>query len=66
MFWSKGGDNLKKLHSILNNLHPDLKLTVEYNDKRLPFLDILLIKSNGQLSTDIFYKETDSKLYLNF
>ena len=68
MFWSKGEDNLKKFHSMLNNLHPDLKLTVEYNDKTLPFLDILLIKSNDQLSTDIhvFYKETDSKLYLTF
>ena len=66
IFWSKGENNLKTFHSILNDLHPDLNFTIEYNDERLPFLDILLIKSNTKISTDIFYKETDSKQYLNF
>ena len=66
ILWSKGEENLKKFHSILNNLHPDLKFTIEYNDERLPFLDVLLIKSNNRISTDIFFKETDSKQYLNF
>ena len=66
IFWSKGENNLKTFHSILNDLHPDLNFTIEYDDERLPFLDILLIKSNTKISTDIFYKETDSKQYLNF
>ena len=61
IFWSKGENNLKTFHSILNDLHPDLNFTIEYDDERLPFLDILLIKSNTKISTDIFYKETDSK-----
>ena len=29
-------------------------------------MDVLLIKSNNRISTDIFFKETDSKQYLNF
>ena len=29
-------------------------------------LDTLLIKENGQLQTDIYYKQTDSKQYLSY
>ena len=66
ILWTKGEDNLKTFHSILNELHSDLKFTIEYSNERLPFLDVLLIKSNNRISTDIFFKETDSKQYLNF
>ena len=66
ILWTKGEENLKTFHSVLNELHSDLKFTMEYSNERLPFLDILLIKSNNRISTDIFFKETDSKQYLNF
>ena len=66
ILWTKGEENLKTFHSILNELHSDLKFTIEYSNERLPFLDVLLIKSNNRISTDIFFKETDSKQYLNF
>ena len=65
ILWTKGEENLKRFYSVLN-LHPDLKFTIEYSNERLPFLDVLLIKSNNRISTDIFFKETDSKQYLNF
>ena len=48
IFWSKGEEHLKRFHLVLNKLHPDLKFTLEYNEERLPFLDVLLIKSNNQ------------------
>ena len=66
ILWTKGEENLKTFHSVLNELHSDLKFTMEYSNERLPFLDVLLIKSNNRISTDIFFKETDSKQYLNF
>ena len=66
ILWTKGEENLKTFHSVLNELHADLKFTIEYSNERLPFLDVLLIKSNNPISTDIFFKETDSKQYLNF
>ena len=66
ILWTKGEENLKIFHSVLNELHADLKFTIEYSNERLPFLDVLLIKSNNRISTDIFFKETDSKQYLNF
>ena len=66
ILWTKGEDNLKTFHSVLNELHSDLKFTMEYSNERLPFLDVLLIKSNNRITTDIFFKETDSKQYLIF
>ena len=66
IFWIKGKDELNKFHSMLNKLHPDLKFTIEYSEENLSFLDILLIKTNNHISTDIYFKETDSKQYLNF
>ena len=66
ILWPKGEENLKRFHSVLNDFHPDLKFIIEHNDERLPFLEVLLIKSNNHISTYIFFKETDSKQYLNF
>ena len=66
ILWTTGEGNLKTFHSVLNELHSDLKFTMEYSNERLHFLDVLLIKSNNRISTDIFFKETDSKQYLNF
>ena len=39
---------------------------MEYNDEQLPFLDILIIKKDTNIETDIHYKPTDSKQYLQF
>lgn len=39
---------------------------MEYNQKELPFLDILIKKINLKIETDIFYKATDAKQYLLF
>lgn len=66
VFWTNGEDSLKIFHSILNDLHPNLTFTLECNNEKLPFLDVLLIKSNSNIITDIYSKETDSKQYLNF
>ena len=35
--WMKSENELKYLHDILNNLHQDIKFTLEYNNKQLPF-----------------------------
>ena len=59
-------EELHHFHNILNNLHSDIKFTIELNENKLPFLDLLITKYNTQLSTDIQYKETDTKQYLDF
>ena len=66
MLWDMSRDHLNKFHIMLNNLHPDLNFTIEVNDKELPFLDILLTKEGTRLNTDIYFKPTDTKQYLNY
>ena len=64
--WNKSEEDLKKLHAMLNSLHESIKFTVEYDNVKLPFLDVLVYKQNNKLNTDIFYKATDTNQYLNF
>ena len=66
ILWTKGEENLKTFHSVLNELHSDLKFTLEYSNERLPFLDVLLIKSNNRISTDIFSKKQTLSNILTF
>ena len=66
MIWINPDDDLTKFHDLINNLHQDIKSTIEKSKTHLPFLDILLIKYGTQLKTDIYLKVTDTKQYLNF
>ena len=64
--WEKSEEELKQLHDTLNNLHPKIQFTMEHSREKLPFLDILVFKNGNKLSTDIYYKPTDTHQYLNF
>ncbi|MCG8094140.1 MAG: hypothetical protein JAZ17_11035 [Candidatus Thiodiazotropha endolucinida] len=66
IIWTRSDDELTQFYQTLNNLHKDINFTIEKHKNKLPFLDVMIIKKNDTLSTDIFYKETDSKQYLNF
>ena len=39
---------------------------MEYDNKKLPFLDILLYKNAERLESDIHYKQTDTHRYLDY
>ena len=54
------------LSKLLNNLNSDFRFTLESSGLTVNFLDVKIITENGYLKTDIFYKSTDSKQYLNF
>ena len=64
--WTKSVHELERLHSILNNLHTDIKFTLQYSNTEQSFLDVLVKSLNGKIETDIYYKDTDSKQYLLF
>ncbi|XP_059827357.1 divergent protein kinase domain 1C isoform X2 [Hypanus sabinus] len=49
-----------------SNFHPALKFTWSILDTSLPFLDLSVSISGDRLSTDIFYKPTDSHNYLDY
>ena len=64
--------SIKRAHittklSEINNLHPMLKFTIEYEvNGELPFLDMKLLNENGSLSSTWYRKATDTGLMLNY
>ena len=34
--------DINELYNLLQNLHPEIKFTMEHSSKELPFLDILI------------------------
>ena len=56
----------KVLHNI-NNLHPSLHFTTEIEKEgSLPFLDMKIIRANGQLISTWYTKPTDTGLTMNY
>ena len=48
-------------------LHPNLEFTIEKeNDNELPFLDLLIKRDNGKLSSSWYSKPTDTGVTLNY
>ena len=66
MFWQNSHEDLDLFENMLNSLYKDLKFKIQTSCVQLPFLDILFMKEGIPVSTDIYYKATDSKQYLNF
>ena len=66
IFWTKSHEELETFHNILNSLNPSIKFTIDSSTSKLSFLDILIILEKGEITTDIFYKATDTHQYLNF
>ena len=54
-----------KLWEELNSIHPKIQFTMECSETQLPFLDVLVKLNDGRISTDIYFKPTDTRLYLN-
>ena len=51
----------------MNSKHPNISFTYETEeDEKIPFLDILVCRSNGQFNTSIYRKSTFSGVYLHF
>ena len=51
---------------LFNSLNINIKFTLNKNSHSISFLDILIIKDNTNIETDIYYKKTNNHLYLNF
>ena len=57
--------NLLYLEHLLNSLHSDIKFKLLKSTNIIPFLDIMVIKDKTSIVTDIYFKGTDSKQFLN-
>ncbi|XP_071172172.1 uncharacterized protein [Mytilus edulis] len=59
--------SVSDFHSDLNSLNPYIHFTINRNVREMPFLDILvIITEDNEIVTDIFSKDTDTHMYLNF
>ena len=45
--WTEGVDKLKEFFNYLNEFHPSIKFTMEYSEKEINFLDVLVTKSDS-------------------
>ena len=58
--WKLSLGDPQELLQVMNNLDPKINFTMEQG-RKVPFLDVeFTLMSDNSLSTDIFYKETDS------
>lgn len=69
VIWGHGEKLLKDFLLHINSLRPSIQFTMELEqDGRLPFLDVLVIRSTDSVacSTSIYRKPTHTDLYLNY
>lgn len=66
IIWTKNRDELNLFQNLLNNINPSIQFTMETDNNQLPFLDILVTKADNRITTDIYYKNTDTHQYLDF
>ena len=60
-------DHLKKFTNYLNSKHKNIKFTYENeSNNSLPFLDILISRSENGFKTSVYHKPTFSGVYSNF
>ena len=60
-------DNTEEKLKEINSLHPSLKFTIECETKQsLPFLDMLITRTNGKLASTWYTKPTDTGLTMNY
>lgn len=59
---------LEEIITTLNNFHPNIKFTHEFEkDNKIPFLDVLVKKEeNGEIQTGVYRKETNNSIYIHW
>ena len=62
--WCHGEANLEVFIPDLNQAHPTIKSTAEWSSSSIPFLDTRVQVENGQQTTDLHVKPTDTHQYL--
>ncbi|XP_031847206.1 uncharacterized protein LOC116433359 [Nomia melanderi] len=65
--WPNDHDTLPSFLEFVNNIHPNIKFTMEIeSNKSLPFLDVLVTrKPDGSLGHQVYRKPTHTDRYLN-
>ena len=59
-------NELEDFMQYVNDFHPSLSYTYDISDTSVNFLDISISMTQHGLTTDIFYKDTDTHSYLRY
>lgn len=60
-------DMVQYILDLFNSIHASLQFTIEVEQNgRIPFLDLLVIREDNQIVTDIYKKPTSSNRILNY
>jgi len=68
LVWPGTVEELNEYNLFLNNLIPDITVTLKSNNNQIDFLDTTIFRSkdnNNKLYTKVFFKETDSHQLLH-
>ena len=63
--WTEGIEKLHEFFNYINSFHPTIKFTMDYSYDRINFLDVLVMKNDQKLETDLYCKNTDRHQYLH-
>ena len=66
ILWTESKEKLEIFTDILQNLHEMIKFTIQSDLNKIPFLDIMIIKNESNITTDIYHKPTDTFNYVPF
>ena len=66
MVWTEGKEELINFLTYLNSAHNTIKFTRVWSTNKVNFLDVNVINSNGNITTDLYVKPTDKHQYLDF
>ena len=71
VIWKDGDESLKEFLNFTQNfsthkkMKSNIKFTVSQSTEEVNFLDVRIISKNGNITTSVYSKPTDSHLYLN-
>ena len=66
ILWDTRLGDFNHIFTIMNNMHPAIKFTMEQSDNILQYLDIEIYKTQDSILTKSFSKPTDSGTFLPF
>ena len=66
VIWLHSYEELEMFLARLNRFHENVKFTWEIAYDRIAFLDVTVVLTMGEFSTDVYCKPTDAHQYLNF
>ena len=66
MIWPHGERKLEEFHHSFNQANSNIKLTMEFSQQQINFLDTTVyIGNNNKIETSVYRKPTDSQTYLH-